>query len=1035
MEVQENKLLSTDINKLLESIHKNEFAKKFKNIKFIKYKESYSFYLTTKKIIKKYIIFEKSIKVEIIKSIKDAISLHLNIKSNLELYNFLLQNDININNIFISDETKETLNESINKINLYINNYTLKLKINEDEIPKITFINECLNYEEDYLPNIYSDYFFEYFPSEKEKNINEKFNFINSEERDNIRKNVFKLADSQFLKKYKITGPFSTGKSMTLFKISKSAPNIIYINLKIVKNQNNYYEFLKLLFSECSRIWFDNDKCMEIFNKKIKLINLKKNNLQILIEVIKILLDLVTYTNIVLILDQYKKSNIDYDSFFNENIENLNETKNLKIVYCSSINDNEIRDNLMPTFKKMQSKSFFWNESTQDYYFYFIELYKKNKSNDILYILFNNKVKYINMIKDHGYEEGLKLVDKKIENKLIKFEKYRENSNMSNKNYNLADILLFLKVIINQNYPFNSMLEILSVVPLKFFMIDIKENYFIVKPLFPYMIYFISEYVKHKDSKEYFIKEKYKDLSFLSNKVKGEYFEYSAKIGLKQILKKSSYKIDKEVYVDQIAEMNEITTPFDYFISSLKSKEEKLDEEFEEIDFEENKKKSKDTRKILKKNNLITINLDKKINEKEIREKIRNNYINDLQGFNIFEKHNNDLNKDLKGKLEAFGMNTKYIEKILFREIFDYRENIFENKVDKRLNDILLEIKSKKNNNKNKRIIDIPINKKIKKVKNNKLNISFNGNENLFINQTNTNGKVVDYAFLFGKKNYKILVTFQMKCYSKFTTLEDLFVNKNEIKEKISPMLLNSIKLFNCLICEWHYILVFYYNKRDEYTNYIGVKTLSSCFNKNIEYLLYDPIDDKFYIHNDKNMIIESKNLELITINSNLDKFTFNKLINIMNLKKYNEEETSNFSVKKLYDEGLLKFMEDFNKLGISIPDLQKKLKVSFLIYYGHFTIKYDTITPDNNFIISYKKKSSNFFLLVKNNNNIISYYDLEIDKNIPKINDLIDYEYKFSYILYFEENTKKRSYNDIQYGKDEFIYIQKQSLPKLNNK
>ena len=481
--------------------------------------------------------------------------------------------------------------------------------------------------------------------------------------------------------------------------------------------------------------------------------------------------------------------------------------------------------------------------------------------------------------------------------------------------------------------------------------------------------------------------------------------------------------------------MNEITTPFDYFISSLKSKEEKLDEEFEEIDFEENKKKSKDTRKILKKNNLITINLDKKINEKEIREKIRNNYINDLQGFNIFEKHNNDLNKDLKEKLEAFGMNTNYIEKILFREIFDYRENIFENKVDKRLNDILLEIKSKKNNNKNKRIIDIPINKKIKKVKNNKLNISFNGNENLFINQTNTNGKVVDYAFLFGKKDYKILVTFQMKCYSKFTTLEDLFVNKNEIKEKMSPMLLNSIKLFNCLICEWHYILVFYYNKRDEYTNYIGVKTLSSCFNKNIEYLLYDPIDDKFYIHNDKNMIIESKNLELITINSNLDKFTFNKLINIMNLKQYNEEETSNFSVKKLYDEGLLKFMEDFNKLGISIPDLQKKLKVSFLIYYGHFTIKYDTITPDNNFIISYKKKSSNFFLLVKNNNNIISYYDLEIDKNIPKINDLIDYDYKFSYILYFEENTKKRSFNDIQYGKDEFIYIQKQSLPKLNNK
>ena len=129
-----------------------------------------------------------------------------------------------------------------------------------------------------------------------------------------------------------------------------------------------------------------------------------------------------------------------------------------------------------------------------------------------------------------------------------------------------------MKTILYHEQSMSLFLDIISICPFKYFVIkiDMNNNTFKVFPIFPYMIYFISEYVKHKDSKEYFIKEKYKDLSFLSNKVKGEYFEYSAKIGLKQILKKSSYKIDKEVYVDQIAEMNEITTPFDYFISSLK---------------------------------------------------------------------------------------------------------------------------------------------------------------------------------------------------------------------------------------------------------------------------------------------------------------------------------------------------------------------------------------------------------------------------------------------------------------------------------
>ena len=44
-----------------------------------------------------------------------------------------------------------------------------------------------------------------------------------------------------------------------------------------------------------------------------------------------------------------------------------------------------------------------------------------------------------------------------------------------------------------------------------------------------------------------------------------------------------------------------------------------------------------------------------------------------------------------------------------------------------------------------------------------------------------------------------------MKCYSSNSNLKDIFINKFDIKQRLSPMLINSMKLFNCFITEWHY--------------------------------------------------------------------------------------------------------------------------------------------------------------------------------------------------------------------------------------
>ena len=138
---------------------------------------------------------------------------------------------------------------------------------------------------------------------------------------------------------------------------------------------------------------------------------------------------------------------------------------------------------------------------------------------------------------ENNYDVSLKEVDKKILNKLNEFKQYQQTKLINN--YNLVDILLFLKDILDEENSINNLLEKLSICPFKYFIIYFKNNIFLVKPVFPYIEFFISEYIKKSDCTQYFKQEKYKNISFLTNRVKGEYFEYAAKISLKKNCKRN----------------------------------------------------------------------------------------------------------------------------------------------------------------------------------------------------------------------------------------------------------------------------------------------------------------------------------------------------------------------------------------------------------------------------------------------------------------------------------------------------------------
>ena len=108
----------------------------------------------------------------------------------------------------------------------------------------------------------------------------------------------------------------------------------------------------------------------------------------------------------------------------------------------------------------------------------------------------------------------------------------------------------------------------------------------------------------------------------------------------------------------------------------------------------------------------------------------------------------------------------------------------------------------------------------------------------------------MDYAYLYGKEeNNKIFIGFKMKCYFENSILKDKFIDKTIIKDKCKKILVNSMKLFNCKITQWHYILIFYYNSKNKKEN-INNDNLRKCESNGIEYIFYDPIDKVFYNRN-----------------------------------------------------------------------------------------------------------------------------------------------------------------------------------------
>ena len=259
-----------------------------------------------------------------------------------------------------------------------------------------------------------------------------------------------------------MTGPSNNGKSMTLLYYSRCIQNVVYLNLKTLIRLD------------------ENDKMIEIFFYELQRINLTKDEID---SVSTIFLESKEFWNtlyaiinklkdkkIVFILDQFSKSTINEEIY--QKIRQLVKGKSIKLILCSSINNNIIKDEVIKTLINNKGNPRTFKDFTQEYYYYFVDLinldkikerYNNNKNKEI-YELFNFCYKYIKLINEVQSENKLNSIMEMIYNKI--------DSSFKKGFIDYKYILINLQNFIKKNILYEESELYLKQTPLKYFKLN-----------------------------------------------------------------------------------------------------------------------------------------------------------------------------------------------------------------------------------------------------------------------------------------------------------------------------------------------------------------------------------------------------------------------------------------------------------------------------------------------------------------------------------------------------------------------------------
>ena len=710
------------------------------------------------------------------------------------------------------------LNEDNNELILINGNKKYELKKNSTILTQSTFTKILL-----------SKYFDKYFIyPEKE----EDFQFFTSENRRNLLFNIQILINNNSsikpITKFKISGPSSEGKSITLLYASRLCQNIIYLNLKTLIKlymANKIDEYLDILIYEFGRLDFNNN--YENYKKEFET-KFNENTDKSPWELLMNLSDFLKDKGVILILDQFKEK---YVSTTNFEVIKSKLNSSFKIIISSSINDKDIGEKVSASIYKYKGTPKTLDFENQDDYFYYIDLINKN---DLTECFVKNKTKTeIEKIKLFNFEpKYIKLLNAKTEedisNHIIK--KMEEHSAKLGIELNFYIFNIYSKIGTQINY------EILNIktLSLKYCKLMFEKETFSIQYKFQFIENIVNKKIKEIDTQDYFIKKKYKE-NELYNELKGKFFEYSS---ILDINKKKIFFKDNPI---------QIILPVKTIIGM---------------------EQCEDNETVSKYKRICSVKYEELIKQKLnlINDEISNNSKMDIID-EVINNNNNDINNTSPEDNNSSFKNIQYY----------YNENLKREK--KRLNDILLgkkrgeedqekekkkekENEKEKKENKNKKSKEKKVKKEVEKENEIKTNLTIDldesvdniqfeeefKNSSILITQKQITGKTLDLGFLCGNKEEKKFIGLQMKFYDKNSRLKKP-ITKDLIKESIQSILINCLEKFGMKIIEWHYAMCLYYNKdeeEEEYNKYL----INNCNHNNIEYIFFNPSENKFYNRN-----------------------------------------------------------------------------------------------------------------------------------------------------------------------------------------
>lgn len=176
-------------------------------------------------------------------------------------------------------------------------------------------------------------------------NLEDQFYYLFSTERNDVISRVkYFILNASIDNIYAICGPYGIGKTVLSLYLQKllyvqEKKKSLYINLKYYcdnRKNNNFNEIINTLISECFFLVSNRNDFLELYS-----ILLKENvNIWLLIKKIKKFLENKNVNDYFLIIDQYKKS-------FDQSFYLYNISKDIKVFLLSSINDSDVKSNLI----------------------------------------------------------------------------------------------------------------------------------------------------------------------------------------------------------------------------------------------------------------------------------------------------------------------------------------------------------------------------------------------------------------------------------------------------------------------------------------------------------------------------------------------------------------------------------------------------------------------------------------------------------------------------------------------------------------